>query len=228
MNGCYKSFISLTTALLLGGAFPASSQTDPENAEPVAAAPTIDSGPLEVEDSPAYQQFRALGRAPDVVFLQPSILLRNSRYGRQIQEEYDETRAAIARDNAEKTEALEAEEALLAELKTSGYVGPATFAILAAAFDRKVTEIREQQDAKGARLESWIESYRGWFFWFAQVALREVVAQERLGAVIGVSDAWYVAEWLDITDLLIDEVDRTLGDGEASANHIPLDLVIGQ
>ena len=159
------------------------------------------------------------GATPDTVVLNLNRLYSASDFGRRVLQEREEAFLRLIRENEVYVKALEQEERWLDNLRTMGVVSELEFGILAEVFDDKVNSRRERQDRIVALLSEWNNQNQGEFTVFIERSLPELARQERFQIVLNASETLYFPPSLDITGLLLEEVNRNLGDGTRSLNY---------
>ena len=162
-----------------------------------------------------------LGITPDAVVLDIALLYTSSEFGQRVLRERDEALASFVEENDNYVRTLEEEESWLDDLRKSGVASDLEFRILSTVFDEKVEARRERQDRIAALLLGWIDQNRGEFARFVERSLPEIARRERIGVVLNISASLYHLQFLDITGLVLEEVNRNLGDGTKSLNYEP-------
>ena len=162
-----------------------------------------------------------LGTTPDAVVLDLALLYSSSDFGQRVLRERDEALAWFVEENRNYVRTLEEEERWLDDLRKSGVASDLEFGILSTVFDEKVQARRERQDRIATLLLGWIDQNRGEFARFVEGSLPEIARRERLGIVLNISASLFHLQFLDITCLVLEEVNRNLGDGTKSLNYEP-------
>ena len=162
-----------------------------------------------------------LGITPDAVVLDLALLYSSSDFGQRVLRERDEALAWFVEENENYVRTLEEEERWLDDLRKSGVASDLEFGILSTVFNEKVRARRERQDQIATLLLGWIDQNRGEFARFVDGSLPEIARRERLGIVLNISASLFHLQLLDITALVLEEVNRNLGDGTKSLNYEP-------
>ena len=162
-----------------------------------------------------------LGATPDAVVLDLILLYSSSDFGQRILRERDEALIWFIEENESYVATLEEEESWLNDLRKSGVASDLEFEILSTVFDEKVRARRERQDMIAPLLLGWSEQNRGEFNRFVERSLPEIARRERLGIVLNVTASLFHQQFLDITGLVLEEINRNLGDGTKSLNYEP-------
>lgn len=121
---------------------------------------------------------------------------------------------ALAAENREIEATLAAEELELTEKRPD--MEPAAFRELADAFDMKVQEIRDEQDAKARDLQRLRDEERQAFLQRARPVLAEIARERGAYIVLDRRSVFLSAEQVDITDEAIQRMDGELEDGSIS------------
>ncbi len=136
-----------------------------------------------------------------------------SAFGRAAIAREEAAMAALAAENLEIEQQLEAEERDLTTRRAT--TPPEEFAKLAAAFDAKVEQIRTEQDAKSRDISRARDVDRQRFLQSAVPVLGELLAEQSAVAIIDKGAIILSLSAIDVTDLAIRRVDSVLGDGSS-------------
>ena len=121
---------------------------------------------------------------------------------------------ALATENREIEAALAAEELELTEKRPD--MEPSAFRELADAFDGKVQEIRDEQDAKARELQLLRDEEQQAFLQRARPILAEIARDRGAYIVLDRRSVFLSAGQVDITDEAIRRMDEALEDGSAA------------
>ncbi|AVO39180.1 OmpH family outer membrane protein [Pukyongiella litopenaei] len=138
-------------------------------------------------------------------------LFVDSAFGRRVAREIEADSALLAAENRQKEAELEAEEKDLTDRRAS--LEPDEFRKLADAFDAKVQEIRQTQDAKAVALAKRDDAARVEFFRAIRPVLVSLMRDSGASVVLERSSVFLSANATDITDLAISRIDAAIGDG---------------
>ena len=148
--------------------------------------------------------------AGPILTLDQNRLYADSRYGRQTQAAIDAEVKALAAENRRLEAALEAEEAALAERRPG--LPAAEFQTLAQAFDAKVKEIRRARDARARDLSMRQEQSQQAFVERVVPILNQIRTEMGAELILDRALVIWSSPTIDITDLAIERIDRTLPD----------------
>ncbi|MHA6345199.1 OmpH family outer membrane protein [Roseivivax sp. CAU 1761] len=138
-------------------------------------------------------------------------LFEQSAFGRRVLAEIEAEGQALAAENRRIEAELTAEEKRLTELRPE--IDPAEFRRRADAFDARVQELREQQDAKARAVTGASETARRQFLTAAQPVLAEILREAGAAVIIERRSVLVSLDATDITALAIERIDAFLGDG---------------
>ncbi len=142
-------------------------------------------------------------------------LFADSAFGRRVAREIEAESALLAAENRQKEAELEAEEKDLTDRRAN--LEPEEFRKLADAFDVKVQEIRQTQDAKAVALAKRDDAARVEFFRAIRPVLVALMRDSGASVVLERSSVFLSANATDITDLAISRIDAEIGDGTQTA-----------
>jgi Skp family chaperone for outer membrane proteins len=137
-------------------------------------------------------------------------MLRESLYGQAVLAELREAERELEAENERIATELAAEERALTEARAE--LSPEDFRARADDFDRRVEAIRAERNELSMELARRSEAATGRFFDEALPILLQMMTEEGLVAVLRPDALILGADWLDMTDQVIDRLDATLGD----------------
>lgn len=132
-------------------------------------------------------------------------LYAESLPGKASQARYDAESAELIAENRQLEASLEAEERELTKLRDT--VSAEEFRTLAAAFDRKVEDLRTAQDGKSRALTRKLEEERQAFFEASVPVLGQLMVDLNAVAIVDRSAIILTFDKLDVTDLAIQRLD---------------------
>ena len=138
-------------------------------------------------------------------------LFNDSAFGKRIDREIETEGEALAEENNRIAAEVTAEEHELTEKRAD--MDPEAFRELADAFDEKVQKIRGEQDHKTRVLAEKNDKARAVFLNAVRPILAEVMRESGAGVILERSSVFLSANATDITDLAIERIDATIGDG---------------
>lgn len=160
--------------------------------------------------APIAAQERPLVQTP-ILVLEVERLYSQSVYGQRVARQLEQAGAELAAENRQIEADLTAEERELTEQRPT--LAPDEFRQLAAAFDEKVQEIRREQDAKARALGQRSEEARRAFLGEVQPILTEIMRDTGAAVIVERRNVIISADVIDITDVAIERIDASLGDG---------------
>ena len=155
---------------------------------------------------------QGLDAAPLLVIDQER-LYSESRFGRRVVSEIEDRSAALAAENREIEAELVAEERDLTERRAT--LPPEEFRALADAFDQKVQRVRQEQDAKSEEISEFRDRERQAFIELIGPVLAEILRDRGASVILERRAVFVVSEAIDVTDEVIERIDRSVGDGGA-------------
>ncbi len=179
-------------ALLTGGAAPAQE----------AAAPPLET-PAEASPRPA--------RPSSLLTIDPEALYRASAWFRRVEGSVGAEIRAVAAENDRLAAELADEERALTERRAE--LPPEEFRRMAADFDQRVVHTRRAQDEKARRLNALAEAERAAFFRAAIPVFADVMQARKAVAVLDRQSVFISADAIDVTEVMAQQIDRTLGEG---------------
>ena len=146
------------------------------------------------------------------VTLDQERLFSESLWGKRAAERIEARSTELALENRQIEGELTVEERALTDRRAT--MTPEAFRAPADAFDAKVTEIRQTQDAKLRAIGRLQETERQRFRAAAFPVIGDVVRSRGAVAVLDSRAIFLAAEAIDITDILIERIDTELGAGD--------------
>ncbi len=157
-------------------------------------------------------------KPPPFLFINQERILPGSRRGQALLAEEDEAREALVAEARAIDAAFEQEELALNERRDQ--LSPEEFRELAADFDRRVIQARQDQDDKSAELARTVDLERRQFY--ASVAPILVDLMDRYGAnaILDEKSVLLAAQKLNITNEVIAEIDARWDESKTSAETL--------
>ncbi len=154
---------------------------------------------------------QAVQSVSQIVTIDRQRLFSDTAYGQRVLATVEVERARLAQETREAEIALAEEEKLLTEQRDS--LDPASFRVLADAFDQKVNELRAEGQQREQEFVRVLEREQSAFFERIGPILGQIVRE--LGAVVILDRRAILlaTQNIDITDLAIRRIDLELGDG---------------
>ncbi len=137
-------------------------------------------------------------------------LLRESLYGQAVLAELREAERELETENERIAADLAAEERALTEARAD--LTPEEFRARADEFDRRVEAIRAERNALNLELTRRSEAAAARFFDETLPILLQMMTEEGLVALLRPDALIIGADWLDMTDQVIERLDEALGD----------------
>ncbi|MCH2095335.1 MAG: OmpH family outer membrane protein [Rhodobacteraceae bacterium] len=148
-----------------------------------------------------------------VLTLEPNRLLTSTLFGRRMVSEFEAVRDEIQRVTTQFENALIAEEQQLTEMR--GTVSPEEFRALADAFDKKAQDFRRQTEERETDLSRRVETAERQLLQAALPILDGIMSNLGAAVVVDRRSVFLSRDAIDITDLVIQRLDETMGDGTA-------------
>lgn len=148
----------------------------------------------------------------EILTISSERLFAESAYGKRVAAEIESQSAVLAAENRRIEAELTAEEKELTA-KRAG-MDPASFRVLADAFDEKVQLIRNTQDTKARALAQKTDAARVQFFEAARPVLGAVMQEAGATVILERSSVFLSANATDITEIAIERIDAIIGTGE--------------
>jgi Skp family chaperone for outer membrane proteins len=136
-------------------------------------------------------------------------LLRDSRYGQAVLAELLEAERQLDAENERIADELAAEERALTEARAE--LSPEEFRTRADEFDRRVEAIRAERNELSVELARRSDAAAARFFDEALPIVLQMMSEEGLVAILRPDALIVGADWLDVTDRVIERIDATLG-----------------
>ena len=143
---------------------------------------------------------------PGIRVLDQQRLLGESRLGQTLLSDLREAERALERENQSLADQLAAEERALTDLRPT--LPPEEFRARAEAFDRRVEVIRAERARLSQDLARRFDAEAQQFFETALPVLTGLMAEQGVVALLSPEAVILGAEWLDITDLAIERLNR--------------------
>ena len=176
----------------------------------VTAAAMLAVG-LAVASAPCLMaQDSSMVRSP-VLVVESERLYRESAFGQRVATEIAKRNAELAAENRRIEAELEAEELELTERRPT--LSPDEFRKLADEFDRKVVEIRREQEGKARAIARKQEESRTDFLTAAAPVLEEVMREAGAAVVLERRSVFLSLNAIDITGDALLLIDEQVGDG---------------
>lgn len=137
-------------------------------------------------------------------------LFRESLYGQAILDSLREAERRLEDENERIARELAAEERALTEARAE--LSPDDFRARADEFDRRVEAIRAERNELSRDLARQSDAAAAQFFDEALPILLQLMSEEGLVAILRPDALILGAEWLDMTDEVIERLDTVLGD----------------
>ena len=184
----------------------------------LAAALSL-GAPAPAQEAGNYPLGRTEAARPGVLVIDREAVLRRSAMGRARLAALAEDEAALAAENRAIEARLTAEEADLAARRPD--MDPDAFRAEADAFDRQVTGIRREQDAKTRALVERGDALADGFWQEVLPVLGAIMAERGAGVILDRSEVFLTATEVDVTAELVARLDAITetgaGAGEAAA-----------
>lgn len=157
-------------------------------------------------------------RAP-IVTLDRDRLFEGSMMGQALARRFEAASNDLIAENRQLEQALEQEERDLTERRKT--MAAEEFRALATEFDTRVEALRQAQDVKSRSLTRQRDEDRQQFFQAAIPILGQLMSEIEAVAIVDRSAIILTFDRLDITDLAIERLDATLGDGQSVLDPAP-------
>ncbi|MFD0978567.1 OmpH family outer membrane protein [Tropicimonas aquimaris] len=146
-----------------------------------------------------------------VLTLDQDRLFSDTLYGKRVLAELEQVSSELAELNREISAQLTAEEQRLTEQRQT--MSPEQFRPLADAFDAKVVQLRDEQDARIRDLQRRRELERRVFMQRVIPVLSELVREVGAVAILDERAVILSADQIDVTESAIARIDSLVGDG---------------
>lgn len=145
-----------------------------------------------------------------IVTLETDRMFDESNFGKRVASEIEKRSIELASENRTIEAELIEEERRLTELRPS--TTPAEFSELAKAFDEKVQNLRQSQNAKARALGTQSDETRQQFLQATQPILLAIMQEANAAIIIERRNTIVALDAIDITDIAIERINETLGD----------------
>lgn len=201
----------LLSVLLSGGSAAAQQAAPPPAAE--LAEPNTEATPDQGLPS---RTIESDGNSPDplaapLLTVDQEALFARSAWGQRTQQLLEDAGSQIAAENERIAQELSDEEARLTEQRKA--LAPAEFRQRAEAFDARATRIRRERAQVVQELNARGEASRNAFYQAALPIMGDVMQQRGAVAVLDRRTVFVSLDAIDVTDVLVVELDRALGAG---------------
>ncbi|WP_287884250.1 MULTISPECIES: OmpH family outer membrane protein [Paracoccus] len=170
------------------------------------AGPANDVPPIVVETPPSNGE-----AVLPVLTLDQEMLYLHSKWGQRVQADLEQRGREIAAENDRLADQFATEEQELTALRQT--LPPDEFRKRADEFDKRVVEVRRARDAAARSLQTEADEERQAFF-RAVLPVLAALMRERGAVVVLDQRAIFVAsQSIDVTDVLIERIDREVGTG---------------
>ncbi|WP_245155620.1 OmpH family outer membrane protein [Paracoccus ravus] len=150
-----------------------------------------------------------------ILTVEAEALFARSAWGKRVQAELEKRSAEVASENDRLADQFATEEQQLTELRAT--LSPEEFRARADEFDKRVVEVRRAREQAARALQDEIESERAAFFRAALPVLGQVMRERGASVVLDQRAIFVAAESADVTDLVIERLDSTIGAGPAAS-----------
>ncbi|NDV00610.1 OmpH family outer membrane protein [Pseudoroseicyclus sp. CLL3-39] len=150
--------------------------------------------------------------------IDPDVLFSGTLYGQRIQEELRDQTEALAAENREMEAQLTEEEQSLTRRRPTMQAD--AFRAEARAFDARVQQIRNEQDAKERALQQIVAQGRDAFVRDASPVLGRMMLERGAAVILDRRNVFLAVGALDITQEAIARVDEALGAGDPGATTL--------
>jgi len=146
-----------------------------------------------------------------VLTLDQDTLYLRSQWGQRVQDELEQRGREIAAENDRLADQFSAEEQQLTALRQT--LPPDEFRQRADEFDKRVVEVRRARDAAARELQAEADEERQAFFRAALPVLAALMRERGAVVVLDQRAIFVAAQAIDVTELLIERMDREVGPG---------------
>ncbi|RQP04940.1 MAG: OmpH family outer membrane protein [Paracoccus sp. BP8] len=146
-----------------------------------------------------------------VLTLDQDTLYLRSQWGQRVQDELEQHGREIAAENDRLADQFSAEEQQLTALRQT--LPPDEFRQRADEFDKRVVEVRRARDAAARELQAEADEERQAFFRAALPVLAALMRERGAVVVLDQRAIFVAAQAIDVTELLIERMDREVGPG---------------
>lgn len=146
-----------------------------------------------------------------ILTIEAERLFNDSEFGQRVAREREAESAVLSSENRRIEADLSSEEQDLTERR--GSMDPDAFRTLADAFDEKVQQIRQTQDAKARALNQNGEADRVAFLQAAAPVLEQLMREAGAAVILERGSVFFSLNATDITDKAIERINAVIGDG---------------
>lgn len=151
-----------------------------------------------------------------ILTIESDRLFVQSVFGQRVDREIKAEQSVLLAENRKIEAELTAEEKRLTEMRKT--IAPADFRAIADAFDQRVQDIRNAQDAKARSIAERADRERANFIQSARPILIEIMGQAGAGMILERRSILVSDDAIDITDRAITQLNLTIGDGATLSN----------
>lgn len=152
----------------------------------------------------------------EILTIESDRLFADSAFGQRVLRDIEAQQSILLAENRKIEAELAAEEKRLTELRKD--MTPEDFRAVADAFATRVQEVRQEQDAKARSIGEMRERQQAVFIQAADPILLALMREAGATVILERRAVFFSAESVDITNLAIQRLNRTIGDGAAKAN----------
>tara|TARA_R110002049_G_scaffold10127_1_gene50079 strand:- start:32403 stop:32975 length:573 start_codon:yes stop_codon:yes gene_type:complete len=169
------------------------------------------AAPAAAQQAPTGTTDRTAVISP-ILTIDSERVFRESAFGRRVAAEVEAQSAKLAAENRKIEADLENEERALTKKRAA--MKPASFRVLADAFDKKVQQTRSEQAAKGRALNELLDDERDIFLKAAAPVLERLMRDSGAAVILERRSVFVSSSAVEVTDDAIVRLDETLGSGE--------------
>ena len=152
----------------------------------------------------------------EILTIESDRLFADSAFGQRVLRDIEAQQSILLAENRKIETELAAEEKRLTELRKE--MTPEDFRAVADAFASRVEEVRQEQDAKARSIGEMRERQQALFIQAADPILLALMREAGATVILERRAVFFSAESVDITNLAIERLNRTIGDGAVKAN----------
>ncbi|SIQ78341.1 periplasmic chaperone for outer membrane proteins Skp [Paracoccus thiocyanatus] len=203
-----RGIAALAVAALLAGAPATQAQPVVDPPQPPPGPANTDVAPMVIETPPSHGE----GVLP-VLTLDQEALYLGSQWGQRAQAELERNAREVAAENDRLADQFAAEEQELTALRQS--LPPDEFRKRADEFDQRAVEVRRARDAAARALHTGADEERQAFFRAALPVLAALMRERGAVVVLDQRAIFVASQSIDVTDELVERMDREIGAGPA-------------
>lgn len=166
--------------------------------------PDLSSGTIPLSDPQAVSS--------PILTMDQDVLYLSSAWGLRAQARLEAEGDTVTAENDRLTQLLSREEAALTEQRAT--LPAAEFRRMAESFDLRATRIRRERAQAVQDLNAWAEADRAAFFRAALPVMGRIMQERGAVAVLDRRTVFVSLEAIDVTQQLVEALDRRVGDGE--------------